>query len=225
MLVSLRILTISAIRHGAYPPETRGATHRGDSSPRSPARTAGVNEELVAMCAALRSRTFIHPALDLLAASRTQEEQVHYTRALIGSAEYAGWTPELRERLLMLAIERVPNWKGGSKVGPLRVKTLQAVVAMLTDDQRTKFADRIAAAINRPLSPPVTSRSFVKNWTLEDLAPALEQGLKDTRDLENGRMLFTATACIACHTSGRRRPFRPRSDQCRRTLQSSRPAR
>ena len=194
----LRIITVSAIRHGAYPAEiAAGLVARLE--PSLPSNDRRVNEELVEMCAALHSKRFIIPTLNLLEKSRTQEQQVLLAQALTRSASSADLTPALRERFFRLAIERVPNWKGGSKVKPTRERTMKAIIDMLSDDQREEFAQLIATAEKPPAIVPVTSRSFVKDWKLEDLAPQLEAGLKRERDLENGRTLFTATTCIACH--------------------------
>ena len=42
-------------------------------------------------------------------------------------------------------------------------------------------------------------RPFVKAYTLDDLAPVLETGLKSGRDFDRGRKLFAAGKCFACH--------------------------
>ena len=44
----------------------------------------------------------------------------------------------------------------------------------------------------------MADRPFVKEWTLDELAPALETGLKD-RDYDRGRVLFAAAKCFSCH--------------------------
>ena len=194
----LRILTVSATRHGTYAPEV-AAKLVARLEPTLPSSDVRVNEEIVALCAALHGNGFIPSALDLFEQSRTQEEQMLYVQALVSSAGSAVWTPSLRERFFNLAVDRVPHWKGGYHVKPMRDGRLNAIVAMLTEDQRKRFADRIAAAQKPPAIMPVTSRRFVKQWKLEDFTPALEARLRQKRDLENGRALFNATGCIACH--------------------------
>ncbi len=44
----------------------------------------------------------------------------------------------------------------------------------------------------------MADRPFVKEWTLDELAPAVETGLKD-RDYDRGRVLFAAAKCFSCH--------------------------
>ncbi len=194
----LRILTILATRHGMYSPDV-AAKLLDRLEPNLPSSDVRVNEEIVALSAALHGNGFISKTLDLFEQSRTQEEQILYTQALISSAGSAVWTPRLRERFFNLAIDRVPHWKGGYHVKPLRDGRLNAIVAMLTEDQRKRFADRIAAAQKPPAIMPVTSRRFVKQWKIEEFTAALEAGLRQKRDLENGRALFNNTGCIACH--------------------------
>ncbi len=193
----LRILTVSAVRHGAYAEEV-AARLIARLEPKIPSTDRRVNEELVGICAGLRSKTLIGPTLDLLEKSRTQEEQVLYIQALTGS--HGSWTPVLRERFLQLALERVPYWKGGATARAMRDRELHAVIAMLTDTQRQKYAEPIARARQPQAIIPKTSRKFVKKWRMEDLMPDLEAGLGQKRDTENGRKLFTAASCVACHS-------------------------
>jgi putative heme-binding domain-containing protein len=195
----LRILTVSASRHGAYSADDIAKLVKR-LEPSLPSSDRRVNEELVAMFVAFRTDGVVVPALDLLERSRTQEEQIFYFDALIGAAKSGGWTPALRERFFKLAAERTPQWKGGSSVKPKSEGVMKTVVAMLSDEQRQQFAESIAATQKPPTKTPATPRAFVKQWKLEDLTPVLEAGLKQTRNLENGRMLYSATTCFACHS-------------------------
>ena len=43
-----------------------------------------------------------------------------------------------------------------------------------------------------------TERKFVKKWTLDELVPMVENGLKG-RDFDHGRTMFAAAKCFACH--------------------------
>ena len=61
----------------------------------------------------------------------------------------------------------------------------------------------LAAVINaNPATaklPDEEPRPFVKAYKIDDLAPALEKGLKAGRDFDRGRKLFAAAKCFACH--------------------------
>lgn len=199
----LRILTISASRHGMFPPET-AAKLIATLEPALPSPDRRVNEGIVALCAALKSPTFISPTLDLLAAARTQEEQVIYVRALVASATAATWTPALRERFLNLVLDRVPHWKGGFTARAVRDSLLHQVIAMLPAEEQSLHATRIEAARKPATVLPATSRPFVQKWTLDDLATETDQANDTTTgkhgDVANGRRLFAAAACIVCHS-------------------------
>ena len=195
----LRILTISAIRHGKYS-EPVAAKLIAKLEPALPSADRRVNEEIVAILSALQSRTFLKPTLDLLEQSRTQEEQVLYGQALTRASQNPGWTADLRERFFEIAIERVPRWKGGATAIAIRGQTLHLVTEMLSADQKTKYAARIASARQPAPVIAATQRKRVANWKLEELSPSLEPGLRANRDLANGRRLFTEAACIVCHS-------------------------
>src|SRR5207237_4583207 len=49
------------------------------------------------------------------------------------------------------------------------------------------------------LAPP---RPFVKKWTMAELTPKLEAGLKSGRDFDRGRKLFAEARCFGCHRYG-----------------------
>jgi putative heme-binding domain-containing protein len=194
----LRIITVSAIRHGLYVPEVAARLVAGYEA-HWPTRDRRVNEEIVAMSAALGSTSFSAVAIGLLEASLTQEEQVHYTRSLLSPPAVAALTPELRNRFFKAAVQQVPRWIGGSSVKPLRESVLRSLTEMLTEDERRQYADLIAAAGEPASAGPVVARSFVKAWKTGDFTPAMEAALKGDRDLANGRRLYAATGCLACH--------------------------
>jgi putative heme-binding domain-containing protein len=199
----LRILTISASRHGMFSSEA-AAKLIATLEPALPSPDRRVNEGIVALCAALKSPSLIPPTLDLLEAARTQEEQVNYVRALVASAASPTWTPALRERFLDLVLDRVPNWKGGFTARAVRDSLLHQAIAMLSSEEQALHAARIETARTPAAVLPATSRAFVQKWTLEDLAseidPATDTSAGKRADPDNGRRLFAAAACIVCHS-------------------------
>lgn len=198
-LWSLRILTISASRHGRYD-ETTAARLLSRLEPALPSPDHRVNEELVALSVALGSRKILEPTLNLLEESRTQEEQVVYLQALTSERQNANWTPALRERFITLVMDRVPHWKGGFTARARRDQMLSRAVQILTEPERQTFAKRIASAQNPPAIRPITNRPFVREWTLEDLAPTLEKRLTEQRNLGHGKKLVSAVGCLSCHS-------------------------
>jgi glucose/arabinose dehydrogenase/HEAT repeat protein/uncharacterized cupredoxin-like copper-binding protein len=70
-----------------------------------------------------------------------------------------------------------------------------------------KLADvppgELLGALTQPRSPgELNARPFVRNWTIDDLVPFLDQ-LDRGRSFENGKKLFTAASCVQCHTVGK----------------------
>ncbi len=199
----LRILTISASRHGMFPPEAV-AKLLATLEPALPSPDRRVNEGIVALCAALKSPSFIPPTLDLLEAARTQEEQVGYVRALVATQASPTWTPALRERFLHLALDRVPNWKGGFTARAVRDSLLHQTIAMLPLEEQALHATRIEAARKPTSVLPATSRPLVRKWTVDELVADLESPPATEAvhrgDANNGRKLYAAAACIVCHS-------------------------
>ena len=165
-----------------------------------PSSDRRVNEELAAMFGAFQYEGYLAPTLDLFERCRSQEEQVYYADVLLRDTKNVAWTPALRERFFVLAAERLPRWKGGAFVNPKRDAVLKGAVAMLDDEQGNKFAERIADLKKPAVVAPTKKREFVKQWKLDDLAPFLEAGLKEKRDLENGRALYKAANRFTCHS-------------------------
>jgi putative heme-binding domain-containing protein len=64
-------------------------------------------------------------------------------------------------------------------------------------------ASELLGALTQPRSPDEpNARPFVRNWTIDDLVPFLDQ-LDRGRSFENGKKLFTAASCVQCHTVGK----------------------
>jgi glucose/arabinose dehydrogenase len=221
----VRIVTISAIRHGMYATEASASLARRLEL-LLPTTDRGVNLDLAAACAALGSSGFIAPTLDLLEHAETQAEQIGYLQALLQAAAPGAWTADQRKRLARLALSRGPFWKGGAYVKPARDQILKSTVALLTDGERTEFATQIAESQKPAGVMPAITRPLVKNWKLEELLPALQSDWRAGRDLPSGRRLFLATNCIYCHSFGGEGGVGgPRPDQCRSPVSSRRSAR
>ena len=115
----------------------------------------------------------------------------------------AGWTPELRDRFFKWVCLRAPTYKGGASF-PLFMEDIKRdAVAGLTEAE--KSALKPILEMKPDVKAPEFSfmaRSFQKNWTVADIDPLLAVGLEGGRNYDNGRNLFGATACFACHRFG-----------------------
>ena len=195
----LRIITVASIRHGMLDEQTAtDLLSRVIST--IPSSDRHVNQEIVAMGAAMNNRSILEPALNLLEASRSQEEQVHYVQALTAEGLKSAWTPELRERFLRLVVDRVPHWKGGFTARARRDQMLHLATQLLDENERIKFSELLERSKQPTALIPKIDRPFVRNWTLDDLTPTLDRQLSEPRNLENGKALFSLTSCIACHS-------------------------
>ena len=79
-------------------------------------------------------------------------------------------------------------------------------MASLTKAEKKELAPLLAkkAEVKSPaevMAEAMAGRTFVKNWELEELSKISSSGLKE-RDFENGRKMFAAGGCFACHRFG-----------------------
>ncbi|HKQ38477.1 MAG TPA: c-type cytochrome, partial [Verrucomicrobiae bacterium] len=58
--------------------------------------------------------------------------------------------------------------------------------------------ERAVALLREWIAQMKSEQTFVRDWTFDDLSPALDQ-LKADRSLESGRDAFRQTGCIQCH--------------------------
>jgi len=127
----------------------------------------------------------------------SQEEQLSYGKNL--RLLTAGWTPELEERYFKW-IGRAMTYKGGasfanfvasirkdaeSRLAPARLAELQPIVDAAAQSDGPKFT--------------FEPRSFVQHWSVGDFDDVINVGLEGGRNFENGRNLFGAATCFACH--------------------------
>jgi putative heme-binding domain-containing protein len=79
----------------------------------------------------------------------------------------------------------------------------ELAIANLSPEQRAALKPVLDAQPNHQ-SPRdlLAAREFVKEWTLEELIPIVQNGLNKPHDLERGRKLYGAVACNACHRFG-----------------------
>ena len=164
-----------------------------------PAKGRELNAELCNLLVYLKSPTVAAKTLPLIESAPTQEEQIDLARAL--RTLQIGWTPELR-RAYFSWIGRAANFKGGPSLVGFLKQIEDAATANLSESEKAELQPILEAARKpkdkaAPVVGPV--RSFVKAWTVDELAPIVESGLKQKRDFDKGRSLFAAANCFACH--------------------------
>jgi len=133
----------------------------------------------------------------LLEHALTQEEQLEYARAL--RVLKAGWTPELRRAFFSWFPNKAANFRGGNSFPGFMRNIRRDAEATLSAAEKDELKP-ILEARPAPSAPSAAGpeRTFVKKWTLDELVPMVESGLKG-RDYDRGRLMFAAAKCYACH--------------------------
>jgi putative heme-binding domain-containing protein len=177
----------------------RGLITRFD--PRFPARTRDLNVQLVNLLVYLQSPTAAAKGMALLRNAVTQEEQIEYVLAL--RALKAGWTMPLREQYFRWFVTTAAAYRGGNTFArALNTIKGDAVNSLSEGD---KIALKPVLELRPESRSPQTvlaARSLVKGWTVNELVPIVERGLRGERNIERGRKLYSEVACATCHRFG-----------------------
>lgn len=194
-LALLRVYGLAFIRMGA--PDAATAQAIGKKFMQHyPSASRALNIELSRMLAYLETPGVIEKTLDLQAKAPTQEEQIHYAYVL--RPVKSGWTPELRRRYFDW-FNKAGEYRGGASFGGFLTNIKNEALEHVSEADKAALADVLSPkASEATAAAPIAPRSFVKNYTVADLAGKLDKGLKN-RDFANGRAMFAAASCFACH--------------------------
>jgi len=164
--------------------------------PAFPDKNRFVNGELLQVLVYLAAPETAEKAMKLLRDAPTQEEQMESARSL--RMLKTGWTPELRKEYFTWFVKAASYRGGASFAGFLRLIKADAVKTLTPEELAAlkPILDAQPGAVSLPEEEP---RPFVKAYKLDDLAPALEKGLKGGRDFDRGRKLFATAKCFGCH--------------------------
>jgi putative heme-binding domain-containing protein len=168
--------------------------------PLFPTSSRELNAELCELLAYLQSPTLAARAVALVDRAPSQEEQIEYMKSL--RVLRAGWTPELREAYFKW-FTKAAGYRGGASFAGFMKLIKNDAVATLSEAEKEQLKGVLEAkpVFQSPLQAMqqgLVGHSFVKEWTVNDLAPLAERGLKD-RNFERGRSLFGGVGCFACH--------------------------
>jgi putative heme-binding domain-containing protein len=162
-----------------------------------PTKDPMLNRDLCELLVYLDDASIVSKAVPLLSSAPTQEEQIDYAR-ILRLAKH-GWNTQLREDYFKW-FPRAANYKGGASfdlfVGQIKADAVKG----LTEEEKVAFKEIIDAKPEpKAASFTVKPMQFVKAWTMAELEKSLGVGLEGNRDFENGRNMFGAAACFACH--------------------------
>ena len=170
--------------------------------PAFPAASFEMNWLLCETLAYLQAPNTAAKSMALIAKAGSQEPQMEYARSIRHLT--TGWTRELREQQLEWFL-KAANYKGGASFDKFIEFIRNDSLATFTEAEKTELAELIAKKPERKSAIENLGAMFVGRtptmWTLDELSAAAETGMKG-RDFENGRKMFTAAACYACHRFG-----------------------
>ena len=193
----LRSITLALTRGGQPQPEQKKKLI-GWLDKIYPAATPEENRDLSAIMQFLQAPSAAIKGMALLRSASGQEEQIGY--ALNLRHLKTGWTSMLRESYFNWFV-RAGSFKGGARLSNYLDGIKKDAIASVEDWQMTEGLKKIIETKPQQADPQFTfePRTFVKNWTMKDMAPWVPSGVPSKRDFKNGRQMFGAGSCYACH--------------------------
>ena len=167
--------------------------------PLFPSPSPELNWILCETLAWLQSPTVAEKALALIEAAPTQEEQVQYARSI--RMLKAGWNDDLHTDYFEWFL-KAASYRGGASFDKFMQFIRNDAVASLNDQQKAELKEVLAkkpvkkSALEN-LGAIFADRTETK-WSLGELSQTARTQLKQ-RDFVNGRKMFAAAGCYACH--------------------------
>jgi putative heme-binding domain-containing protein len=117
----------------------------------------------------------------------------------------AGWPTETHTAYFRWLVKAASSFRGGASFDKFIEFIRHDAIACLSDIERASLQEVLAEKPRRTSPLDGLSAMFAgrprRDWTLEELSLAAQNGLRH-RNYENGRKMFGATACFACHRFG-----------------------
>ena len=190
-----------------------------------PSKDDTVNAELCRVLSSLDAPSVVQKSIALMKATRA--ETVDYDKAMLGRHEYgaailkmmantpntrnifytyclrsvrSGWTIEDRKYFFGWLNEALEKDGGKSFAGYIRAIRKDAIAQLETRDVElltgllADFPAFDLSKLPKPKGPAVA-------WTVDSAMKLFETDLRD-RDFQNGKKMFSAGMCIACHRVG-----------------------
>ncbi|MCB1278872.1 c-type cytochrome [Prosthecobacter sp.] len=166
-------------------------------NPLFPTNDTGLNRDLAEVLVYLGDSGIVAKAAPLVNDSPTQEEQIDYARILRFAK--SGWTKELRADYFRWFL-RAANYKGGASFDLFIGEIKKDALGMMSEEEKLAIKD-VLDTKPEAKAPAFTVKpmQFVKAWTMADLEKSLGVGLEGNRNFQNGRNMFGAATCFACH--------------------------
>lgn len=223
-LALLRTYGLCFMRLGKPNPEQMNAVI-AVLDPHFPAQDEQTNAELCRLLCYLESPTVVGKTMALM--KSTGVETIAYDTKMLGRSEYGtailqmmantpnsknihyayfvrrvknGWTPEDRKYFFGWLNETLAKNGGKSFTGYVQAIRKDAI-AQLQPDEAAQLAGMLDDIASVDLSALPQAKGPGVAWTVDSAAKAFESGLKG-RNYENGKNMFSAGMCVACHRIG-----------------------
>jgi len=161
-----------------------------------PFANAALNAEVLQLVVYLGHPRAAEVGVALLKGAPSQEEQMNYAKSLRHQKE--GWNLELRKDFFEW-FTRAKAYKGGSSFSLFIENMKKTALENTPEDQQLALKETIEAEPPTEQFFTAEPRSFVQNWTVADFDDVINVGLEGNRDFINGRKMFGAATCFACH--------------------------
>ncbi len=167
-----------------------------------PAESFELNWLLCETLSFLQAPTLAAKAMALIDNAPTQEEQIEYARSL--RMLKAGWTTDTRTAYFKWFL-KAANYRGGASFEKFIEFIRTDAVASLSDAEKQQFKTLLDEKPVRKSPIEAIGAMFAgrtpTNWTLDELVAIAATDLKQ-RNFAQGRKLFGAGGCFACHRFG-----------------------
>ncbi|MAF64457.1 MAG: heme-binding protein [Planctomycetes bacterium] len=201
LLGALRAWSLVFIRSG--PPtdgRRRALLHKLESL--YPAGDVDLDRELCRILVYLGSQAVIARSLDLIEASESEADQLHYAFHLRGLGD--GWTPRDRRRYFSWIGRAVGGMKGGVSFEKYVRGLRDDALALLCEAERAEVAAFLAVAPEPAEGDAAVameagaSASVLHRWSLGELSGELD-ALEAGRDFAAGEAAYRRATCHVCH--------------------------
>ncbi len=162
-----------------------------------PAKTMEENIEISHLYTYLQAPNAAEKIVGLLEKAPTQEEQISYAADL--RLLEKGWTMDLRRKYFEWFV-LAQSYRGGASFGLFMEEIKNDALSRLSEEEKAALKDVIEKKAEST-GPRFTfePRSFTQAWKVEDFDDVINVGLEGGRNFENGRNMFGAATCFACH--------------------------
>jgi putative heme-binding domain-containing protein len=163
-----------------------------------PNRLYSANRLLSELLVRLEVEDSVSKTIELLKSTTDQTEQMHYLFVLRNMSK--DWTLDQR-KVYFEALARTKHYLGGAGMPDFVKRIREEATATLSESEREALGRLVDDPLSATIVQETPPRPFVRKWTVEALAEALNSA-GSRRDLARGEAMFAAASCSKCHRIG-----------------------